>query len=948
MAKVNFNVWENKSEAVKEFTDREEPQEAFERKFKALSDDWKTDYYVLSYYGIGGIGKTSFVNKLRKVIRGVEKTCWLDEIDCDYIEYSFDAINSTFDKEVILTSFRNQLGKINKDFIFFRFDYAMYLYTQNIGKTIEKEEKKSLLETPPWLKTFSPLLEYIPGVSPVANLIKMIDSLTVNLKEYVDKKRFREDLLEMSELESSEILEQLHEFFCLDMQYNMQHFAKKPIVVFLDTYEKYIDTLNKSKNMIIDDYWLHKGCKSVIRSIPGLLWVITGREKLYWGDGWKELVVNSPLSEITEEEKERNAKTELEQHLMGDLSEQDAIRFLSRAGIRDENLCRQLYQLTNGTPLFLDMCVETYIELNENEINPDIEMFGKDLDQLISRYLCNMSESNCEMMSFLACLGKWNDELVKQIASEATLLRNYTYTKYKAFVEHPFIIMHTDGSYCMHETVKIASLKNADEELVNEINELHLIMAKKNLKECSDIQINIALTEYVRILEKKKSSYDELCENVKLICKYLNYIHNIGKYDLVYNIANKMFFIVNKSYPNTYAEYIIRSYYGNALAEKGLVKEALEIIEVIPLFYNDIEGNVNEWLSMLAMISNVYFCNGMYKESMEIETVILEENKMMGDEHHDTLTSMNNLGYQYFKLGNYERAQKILEVVYEKRKEILGDEHLDTLVTKNCLGVLYINLGNYEHSMELLKAVYEKRKEVLGDEHPNTLTAMNNLALVYAKLGDYENSIKLYNDVYEKNRKILGDKHPDTFLVMNNLADVYRQSSDYENSLELFNDVYENSREILGDEHPFTLTVMNNLAFVYAKLGDYENSLELYNDVYEKSRVILGDEHPDTLNVMNNLAHVYGELIEILGDEHPDTLTVMNNLAFVYAKLGDYENAINLLKDVCEKSKKILGDEHPDTLASMYNLMVVYRDSGYYGEAIEIEERLAQINEKNF
>ena len=51
MAKDMFDVsddaWGMPQEAVKEFTDREDPQEAFERKIRVLNENWKKRKHLL-------------------------------------------------------------------------------------------------------------------------------------------------------------------------------------------------------------------------------------------------------------------------------------------------------------------------------------------------------------------------------------------------------------------------------------------------------------------------------------------------------------------------------------------------------------------------------------------------------------------------------------------------------------------------------------------------------------------------------------------------------------------------------------------------------------------------------------------------------------------------------------------------------------------------------------
>lgn len=761
MAKDIFDIsddaWGMPQEAVKEFTDREDPQEAFERKFRVLNENWKKSYYVLCYYGIGGIGKTSFINKLCRVIRGVEgnELRLLDKIDCNHIRYDFDAKTSGADKLSILLSFRKQLGDEDKNFKFFRFDSAVLLYAKKSGSNIERDETaQSLLEKNPWLDAVVSTVGAVPVVGWLADIFQAIDKSAKTVKEsiskYMDEACYRYHLNEINGMEMSEILGKLHEYFILDMRYNMQHLATKPMIIFLDTYERYVDTLNREISMITEDHWLRKGNRSVIRSIPGVLWVITGREKLYWAedDAWDETAVERPLSQMSEAEKEALAGTHLEQHLLGDLSPKDATSFLKKAGICNDVLCIQLYKLTNGTPLFLDICVDTYHELCGRGTQLEIDQFGEDLTQLISRYLSNMSEANREMTYFLACLGTWDDESVRRIVEDATVLRWYTHAKYEDFVKHSFVIKNQDGSYYMHETVRSASLKNADKEILEEIGRIKLSVEQERVVADTLLDSNAVFAEYTKTLTENYYSYEEFYQNLKTAKKKFDSLHRAGSYDVLYKSARELFFAAVKEYPNTGVELIARSEYGNALRLKGFIKEALEIVIEISLNDNDFGVDEEEWLIVKSQIAKIFFSNGVYQEGMDIEEQILEERiRIWGEDHPDTLVAMNDLAISYDIMGESQKALDLHERTLEIRKRVLGKEHFDTMKSMNNLAVSYGHMGEGQKALELRKQTLELMKRVLGEEHPNTLTSMNNLANSYDSMGERQKALELKEQI---------------------------------------------------------------------------------------------------------------------------------------------------------------------------------------------------------
>lgn len=73
--------------------------------------------------------------------------------------------------------------------------------------------------------------------------------------------------------------------------------------------------------------------------------------------------------------------------------------------------------------------------------------------------------------------------------------------------------------------------------------------------------------------------------------------------------------------------------------------------------------------------------------------------------------------------------------VMETRKRVLGEEHPDTLVSMNNLASTYWNQGRRAKAKSLFVQVVEARKRALELKHPDTLTSMTNLASKYRNWG---------------------------------------------------------------------------------------------------------------------------------------------------------------------------------------------------------------------
>jgi Tfp pilus assembly protein PilF len=59
------------------------------------------------------------------------------------------------------------------------------------------------------------------------------------------------------------------------------------------------------------------------------------------------------------------------------------------------------------------------------------------------------------------------------------------------------------------------------------------------------------------------------------------------------------------------------------------------------------------------------------------------QEKILGPEHPDTMTSMNNLGVALGQQGRYHEASVLLQEALALREKILGLNHPDTVTTRN-------------------------------------------------------------------------------------------------------------------------------------------------------------------------------------------------------------------------------------------------------------------------
>jgi len=332
------------------------------------------------------------------------------------------------------------------------------------------------------------------------------------------------------------------------------------------------------------------------------------------------------------------------------------------------------------------------------------------------------------------------------------------------------------------------------------------------------------------------------------------------------------------------------------------------------------------------------------KASKDIETGLAKDPETQAQ-------MMHVMGDVYEKLGLYPRAQALQQQSMEIRQRVLGPEHPDTLTSMNDLALDLDDSGHYAEAEKLEREALDISRRVLGPEHPDTLMLMSNLGNTLWQEGHYPEAEKLNRETLGIQRRVLGPEHPGTLRSMNNLA-TDLDDSDPE-AEKLFRETLDIKRRVLGPEHPDTLLAMSNLAYVLGDKGRYAEAEKLHRETVDLRRRVLGPEHPDTLKSMTNLAIVLSregrdaeaEKLEreeldisrrVLGPKHKGTLTSMDNLAIVLSREGRNAEAEKLEREALDISRRVLGAEHPQTAASIYNLGVIAANKGNRTEALSL------------
>lgn len=959
--------------AARVFTDREEPRKSFWKQYGQAADELngeESNVRVLTYYGIGGIGKSTL---LRKLISEMEE-------QLPTPRYHYFDFNVYQESRSVLDRIKNKLEDDYK-YQFPLFDLGSYVYAKKVGEKADSLEVKQITERSPVLSFMTSIAGNLPIVGIATQVLSLADQGIAMIRTHL--KQHSRELAQIEYMEAEELYHYLPYLFAEDMTNNLQK-ENVPFVFFLDTYEREVNELSPVGEPLKNDEWI-RGENGLVQNIPGVLWVIAGREKLKWekfDPEWAEA---------------------MEQHILGSLSIADSDHFLVNAGIGGAELREALYKLTGGTPVYLDLCVDQFMRITARGDVPTIAMFGTNTFDLIERFARYMGETQKDLVLMLSCIKHWSDDLISRIGGE--ILPNFSLSTYEKAKEFSFIVQSDDGYYNIHQTVgevlmgdcpkviqdRVANslmgyfrsaIENGDCLSPDYVIALNYIMQAGLMKYREIEELRVYFEESIRpaLLNLAKAGRFDQAEALFALFReraekepesrsfalslmdeaYLDFLR--GKYDPEAAKASRAYQIyvnlLGEDHPDSLRAL---STVGDILADGPDKKRSLAVDRMV---YEKRLATLGEdhpdTLDALGKVSTSMSLAGDDWGALELKQEVLDRrSRLLGEEHPETIKAMGNLAATMSVLGFYRDALEMKEKVLMLRRRIWGEEHLATLRAMSSLAVTLETLGESKRALELKEQVLEKRRIILGEGHPQTLSSMNSVAIAMESKGDYKASLALKTRVLEERIRIYGENHPDTLSAKASLAVVLWHLDDMPRVRELETEVLEKRREVLGNDHLDTISAMNNLAVTLEEMGEYEKALSLKREVYEIRKRVLGENHLDTISAMSNLAvglekaEAYEEALEmkkevlrrrldILGENHIETSKARNNLATAYEKQGRKDEALEQRIKVLEVRRRILGEDHPDTLSAIMNLANLYWSMGEKIKTAEMETELLE------
>lgn len=288
---------------------------------------------------------------------------------------------------------------------------------------------------------------------------------------------------------------------------------------------------------------------------------------------------------------------------------------------------------------------------------------------------------------------------------------------------------------------------------------------------------------------------------------------------------------------------------------------------------------------------------------------------------------LHTMGKVYVNLGEYTKAERLLEQALELQKNINGKYSVETASIHNELGGLHQKAQQIQQAEPHYAKALDIRKEVLGTDHVNYAETLSDLGALMRFKGNADSAETLYNEALSIRRSNLKSNHPDIANSLNNLGVLQRTKGNLETAQKYYQEALQIRKNHFGDTHPKVANVMNNLAVLYRTMGEFDQADKYFAQTLKIRKQVYGRNHPLTAQSLNNYAgfladrknfdkaeNYYRQALEIrkelLGSSHIQTGTAYNNLANVLFETSKLDSAEQAYQNAIDIYASSLGENH--------------------------------------
>jgi tetratricopeptide (TPR) repeat protein/predicted Ser/Thr protein kinase len=375
---------------------------------------------------------------------------------------------------------------------------------------------------------------------------------------------------------------------------------------------------------------------------------------------------------------------------------------------------------------------------------------------------------------------------------------------------------------------------------------------------------------------------------------------------------------------------------GSVADDRGEQKQAAELLE--RSYFHALEHGVNEVATMASGLLVFVYGEGLteHDRALEWSRPALAHARATGDDLALARVKIN-LGSAAFARKEMEQARDAFEEAYELRVAVLGEEHPEVATALNNRANAEYLLGNLELGERLHLQALRIREQTLGPEHIDVAMSLNNLATYARRRGANDEARARYDRALAIRRAALGEDHPSYAVTLLNSAVLEREVGNPEEALQRLEHAAKVFSTKLSPGHRYTVHAVFEAANIERTLGRSEAANHRVEVGFEAARAAgretdalslvlwLGERAMDDDKLEAAQRHL-AWAVEVARRPNQPTWAVVDSLsAFgeLLGRTGRARQAMEYLDEAVER-----GEHSYSGALARYRRAVVRADSG--------------------
>ena len=191
---------------------------------------------------------------------------------------------------------------------------------------------------------------------------------------------------------------------------------------------------------------------------------------------------------------------------------------------------------------------------------------------------------------------------------------------------------------------------------------------------------------------------------------------------------------------------------------------------------------------------------------------------------------LNEFGDFYRQLGQFERAEPMLQRAVAIQAGATGMAALSAVPPLNNLANLYIARGELEKAAELLEKALSIQENALGKDHLQIAPTLSNLAIVAHHRGDLQRAEEIDRRACTMLEATVAVNAFSHAQCLANLGFVLQSKGEFTQAKELVEKSIDLQRRALGASHPRISLTMTGLGQIQQAMGDLPGAVKTYEE----------------------------------------------------------------------------------------------------------------------